>query len=395
MHSEQKTDRAFGPGGSRRLSIGLLVAWLAVATPREGRAEGSVSYKYEDYAEAGGRIDVHTQSALLEQSIGTDTQVKVEGTIDAIAGATPDGEPAPVGSNEVPLSILHDRRKAWNADVSHQFGRVNVDVGLANSRESDYVSNGWSVNTLTDFNQKNTTLLFGAAGTDDDVQVQFQRPRVKKRGNDVIFGVTQLLDPRTSVSLDLTWGRATGFLSDQYKLVEKTVEVVPGAFLALTFGENRPHDRDKGIALLSFNRSFAELHGAMQASYRFYHDTFGTDAHTVELAWFQHLGERLILRPQLRYYQQTAADFYYYRLDGTSITPIHGQNSKGPFYSSDYRLSALQSVAFGLKAIWTINERWQLDASLDQYDMRGTDGVTSQSAYPRARILTGGVKFMW
>ena len=38
---------------------------------------------------------------------------------------------------------------------------ANVALGFGNSRESDYVSNGYSINTLTDFNQKNTTLLLG------------------------------------------------------------------------------------------------------------------------------------------------------------------------------------------------------------------------------------------
>jgi hypothetical protein len=27
--------------------------------------------------------------------------------------------------------------------------------------------------------------------------------------------------------------------------------------------------------------------------------------------------------------------------------------------------------------------------------MRGKDGVTAKSAYPRALVLTGGVKFSW
>ena len=37
----------------------------------------------------------------------------------------------------------------------------------------------------------------------------------------------------------------------------------------------------------------------------------------------------------------------------------------------------------------------QLDAALEQYDMRGKDGITPQSAYTDARIVTAGVKFAW
>jgi hypothetical protein len=374
--------------------LALFLGGLALSVPR-GRAESGVSYKYQDYAEGGGRIAVHTQSALLEQDLGTDTHVKVEGVIDAIAGATPDGQPAPAGSDQVSLSQLHERRKAWNADLSHQFSRVNVTVGIANSRESDYVSDGWSVNTLTDFNQKNTTLLLGVAGTDDDVKVFFQSPWLKKRTNDVIVGVTQLLDPRTSVSFNVSWGRATGFLSDPYKLVLKNTEVLPGIFLPITAGENRPDERNKGTALLSLNHAVENLHGAVQASYRYYHDTFGTAAHTLELAWFQHLGEHVILRPAVRFYDQSAADFYYYRLDGTSITPARLPTGRGTFYSSDFRLSAMRTYTYGLKAIWTPKEWLQLDASYDRYEMHGRDGVTPKSAYVNANIVTGGIRFLW
>lgn len=293
----------------------LLAAALVVLAPRGARAENSVAYKYSDYREAGGRVAVEAQTALIEHDIGTDYHARITGTIDAISGATPTGEPAPKGSDQVRLTTLQDRRKAWNADFSRQFARVNLALGFGNSRESDYVSNGWSLNALTDFNQKNTTLLTGVAGTDDDVKVFFQPNRVKKRSNDVIVGVTQLLDPRTSVTLNATWGRTTGYISDPYKLVEKNVELLPGIFLSQTFGENRPGERDKWIALASLNRAFPTLRGALDSSYRYYRDTFGTSAHTVETAWFQRLGEKFILRPGFRLYQQSAADFYYYNLD--------------------------------------------------------------------------------
>jgi len=70
---------------------------LALSLPRV-RAENGISYKYEDYREAGGRIAVQTQGALIEQSLGTEMKLKLEGVIDAIAGATPDGRPAPPGA---------------------------------------------------------------------------------------------------------------------------------------------------------------------------------------------------------------------------------------------------------------------------------------------------------
>lgn len=378
---------------TRAFALSAVLAWIA---PR-ARAENSLAYKYEDYREEDGRIAVKTQGAYLEKDLGTDTHLSVNAVMDAITGATPSGQPAPSGSNQVVMSQLHsERRKAWDIDLSHQFSHVNIAVGAANSRESDYVSHGWSLNTLTDFNQKNTTMLFGVAGTDDDVRVFYQIPRAKKRTNDVILGVTQLLDPDTSLTFNVSWSRATGDLADQYKLVQEDVAIFPGVFLPLTFNENRPHDRNKGTGFLELNHTFRELNGSIDASYRYYRDTFGTEAHTVDLAWFQKLGEKFILRPGLRWYTQSAADFYYYNLDATSIVPRGGvPNPAGPFYSSDYRLSALQTWNYGLKLIWNATDHLSFDVAYERYEMHGRDGVTPQSAYPTAGVVTVGAKFSW
>ena len=374
-------------------ALAVLLVWLA---PRAARAENSLAFKNSEYREADGRIAISTQGVLLEKDLGPAMHLTVEGLLDAITGATPSGQPAPAGSDQVPTATIQDRRKAWNAAFSRQFPGLNVTVGVGNSRENDYVSTGWSLNTLTDFNQKNTTLLLGVAGTDDDVKVFFQRPLVKKRTNDVIVGVTQLLDPRTSVTVNLTWGRMTGFLADPYKLVQKNTEIFPGVSLPLTFPESRPHERNKGILFAGLNRSFPALRGAVDATYRYYRDTNGTAAHTFDLSWFQRVGEKVVLRPSLRLYDQSAADFYHYNLDATKLTPFSGPpRTGGPFYSSDYRLSALRTVNYGLKAIWNVTDSVAFDAAFEQYDMHGRDGVTPASAYCTARIVTLGVKYTW
>jgi hypothetical protein len=167
-------------------------------------------------------------------------------------------------------------------------------------------------------------------------------------------------------------------------------------FLPFTFAENRPDERDKRIVLIGLNRSFPEVNGAIDATYRYYNDTFGIDAHTIDLAWFQRLGSRVVLRPSFRFYDQSAANFYIYNLDQTSIVPTgSGPQRGGPFYSSDFRLSAFRAYTRGIKVIWNINDAFTVDASFERYEMHGRDGVTPQSAYCRANIGTLGIKFSW
>lgn len=354
-----------------------------------------MSYKYVDYREANDRISVRSHYGLVEQDLGADLHLKLEGVIDAIAGATPTGQPPDTPGGPVPLTNIHDRRKAWSLDLSRQFSRVHAAIGFANSRESDYVSNGWSLNTVTDFNQKNTTLLLGLAGTDDDIKVFYQTERTKKHTFDLIAGVTQLLDPRTTVTLNAGYGRSTGYHADPYRVIVQRTEVAPGEFLPLTYGENRPAERDKWTVYAALNRAYPDLRGAIEASYRLFHDSFGTTAHTVELAWYQKLGEHITLRPGFRFYDQTAADFYRLDITGLPITPTGHPVPEGPFYSADYRLSAFRSYNYGAKLIWTITPALEADVALERYEMHGKDDVTSASVYPKATVVTAGIRFSW
>lgn len=373
----------------------LLAVLLQLLAPRSGRAETVTAYKYQDYQESGGRIKVQAHYGLIEQTLGVEARLKITAVQDTISGATPTGEPADPATGLVPLSEMHDRRKAWTADFSRQFGNVNVSVGAANSRESDYVSTGFSLNTLTDLNNKNTTLLAGISGTNDDVKVFYQPARVSKHTFDLIVGVTQLLDENTSLVVNASYGSASGYLSDPYKLIRKNTELLPGLFLPLTFAENRPDSREKWIGYASINHSVAQLKGAVEASYRLYHDTFGVTSHTLAAAWLQRLGEEVILSPSVRYYTQDAADFYRVSLDGTAITPGTTPNSAGPFYSADYRLAALNSWTWGLKLVWTPKPAFQADIAWESYRMTGRDSLTSASAFPKAGIFTFGLRYTW
>ena len=219
-----------------------LAAALGFVAPRLARGADALTYKFQSWQEADNRIRVAAQYALAEKDLGTDMHLKVMGLIDSIAGATPTGELAQTPGAPVPLAHMEDLRRAWSVDLNRQFPRVGVSAGFAVSRESDYVSNGWSLNTVTDFNQKNTNLLLGYGHTSDTIM----EPKLgwtvdrHKTGSDYIVGATQLLNPNTTLTVNLSYGTAQGYMSDPYKIVsthrldldpgELTVEVDgPGA----------------------------------------------------------------------------------------------------------------------------------------------------------------------
>ena len=384
-------------GSLRSILIGASLSCFFVKT---SRSEDSLTFKAQSWQEDNQRVRVDSQYAQLESDLTTSTHIKVMGLIDSIAGATPTGEkPLTVGA-AVPLATMKERRKAWDGEISHQFSRVSVTAGFANSRESDYVSNGWSLNTVTDFNEKNTNLLLGYGRTDDKINEEklgwtIKRP---KTGDDFLVGITQLLDPNTSVSANVSYGQSNGFMSDPYKIVSTTkLDLDPGFYY--TVPENRPREKNKLSVFLAANHNVEKLNGAIDASYRYYHDTFGINSHTLSLLWIQKLGEQFILQPSIRLYRQSAAKFYYPNLDSsgviTTYDPILGETGTGkaPFYSSDYRLSRMETVDLGLKLVWKIKPWVSADVAYDRYTSRGLDGITPPSAFCKANTFTFGVKF--
>jgi hypothetical protein len=367
------------------IRVRILAAGLLGLLPRLLRAEDAISSTFERWQESAGRIEVTTEQALIEKDISPDTKLKALGVLDAIAGATPTGLPPATPGGPVPLANMHDRRQAGAVDVIHQLSRLNLDLGFSRSVESDYVSNGLSLTSLFDFNQKSTTLLLGFAGTSDHVRVFFQPQWADKRGRNLIVGLTQVVNKTTSLTLDLTFGRETGYLSDPYRLI---------ALGASAFGENRPDERRHGIVFAGLNYAWPEWHAAVEASYRYYRDSYGIVSHTAEVLWLRKiLGERLVLQFGLRGMRQSAADFYHVDLNGTGIAPGATPNPAGPFFSSDYRLSRMDTFNVGLKLLWVVEpQRITMDVGFDRYHMRGLDRVTSPSAYVDANLFRVGIK---
>jgi len=374
-----------------RYRISLFVLVLSLLQPKGGRAENSVSYKIQNYQEDDDRIRVKSHYLLGKAAIGSDFVLKAEGLIDSISGATPSGQPAPEGSDQVPLSELSDRRKAVIIDASNQFGPQNVTLQFAYSTESDYDSTGYTVRYLRDFNQKNTSLQLGYSYTDDLIRAGYYDEWQPRDTHDFFVGITQLLDPRTILKVNLSYGDASGFLNDPYKIIQKTTEILPGLSLPLTFPENRPTHRTKAVLYSELTHHLEKVNATVEGSYRFFHDNQGVGSHTLGLAWYQKIGSQFILRPYLRWYRQTAADFYYVSLDGTPIDPAPIPTGNAPYYSADYRISYLDGLTYGIKGIYDLTDWLRIDLTAERYEMTGLDGRTSASAYPKATVLTAGV----
>ena len=369
------------------LTFGLA---LRLFDPQRSNGDNHIDLKREWYDEDHHRIHVDTSAAEAEAKLTLSTVARAKVIYDSISGASPNGLPPPPGSNQVPVKELTDIRRAVEVELEQTWGLNALRPSFAYSIESDYESYAVGYTHSIEFNQKNTRVTIGAAGTFDKSFPRFVKHDYKKSG-DWLLGVSQLLGPTTILTVNFSAGLAHGYLADPYKRVHFTDYPDPNN----AFQELRPRERVKELGLLSLQQFVSPLRGSAELEYRLYHDSYGIWSHTAELNWRQKVGQRLLLSPMLRFYQQSAASFYVTQLPGDPSCPVG--NPLCPdvtiptYYSADYRLSALHTWTYGLKATLLVTGNFSFDLAYKRYTMRGDDHVTSQSAYPSANILTGGL----
>lgn len=392
------TETKSGRGNTRthatrwlQLAVAGVGQWLGAGLTH---AEDHVDYRFEFYGEENGRIQVDTHTLYFEKKITDAIAAKGELVYDGISGATPNGSPPHAGFQQVPLAQMHDVRHAGSLEFDCRWGRQTLAPQIAYSKESDYESIGLSLNDAIDFNEKNTTLRFGVAHNFDKA-LDNNSPRVyrNKDATQGLIGLTQLLDPKTVLSADFTYGSESGYLNDPYRsvLFQGWLTVIPGVPLYITYPEARPSERTKEVFQTTLTHFFDRVKGSAELSYRFHHDSYDIFSHTSAFTWHQKLGTHFILEPTFRFYEQSAA--YFYSPQGVSgLSPIDEDPTRSPFYSADYRLSHMITLTYGLQASVIIKKWLQLDVGYHRYEMYGRDHVTFASAYPKANVVSAGLR---
>jgi hypothetical protein len=286
--------------------------------------------------------------------------------------------------NTVPLTQMHDHRNAFTFSLPLTLHEQQVTPTFSYSAESDYISFGGALNYSLNLNQKNTTLNFGWAHDSDSVRDDRFKWR-SKMTDDIFVGVVQLFGPKAYLTFNTSIGFEHGYLADPYRGVMAATNFVQlnPADPALS-PERRPRHRNTEVAYIAWTQFITPLNGSYEASYRFFHDSYGVSSSTVELDWHQKIFKNVVVSPTFRYAYQNAADFYYLLVPDFKHLPA--------YYSSDYRLSEMETFALGIDITWRVTKHLSLDAGYMRYIMKGLDGVTSPSAYPQANVFSVGAR---
>lgn len=363
--TERLALRRFGSVVAAALS--LPGAMPSVARAETAPEQGSVSLKYLYYkdfqetrvtypneprpvGERFDRITVKAPSIHIVAPIGSDWTLEAGGTVDDVSGATPRYYSSVSGATQAPGG-MKDRREAGDVKVTRHFHRAAVAAGFARSQENDYDSNAVALEGRVSSDDNNTTWHGGVGvardtiGSSNDATLS-----AKRRTNEAVVGVTQVLSANDVVQVNVAYRHGRGHFSDPYKSADR-----------------RPDLRRQGTLLARWNHHVPSLGSTVRGSYRFYKDSFGITGHTAEAVWVQPVADIWSLAPSLRYHSQRAASFYCDPSSDPTVFPACPGNPA--FSTTDHRMSAFGAFTLGLKLAVHLHE-WTGDLKYERYTQK-------------------------
>jgi hypothetical protein len=327
------------------------------------------------YYRENGRIQAVEPVVNLSKDYGDGEALGLNLTYDALSGSSPNGaltsnKPQTFGSasgkgltvsshtyttapGQLPVDPnYHDQRVAVGWGWQQPLTRLTSTSFRGKvSYEHDFLSATVNATIAHDFNQKNTTLSFGINDESDSIHpiggapvpggdyALFEETGHKsKNGVGALLRVTQVMTRSWLSEFNLSVDRFNGYLNDPYKIIS----------VIDTFGnttgyvyENRPDERIRRSAYLENRVGWERTSAAL--SLRYMSDDWGIHSATAQLHlrwWTSDRGQ--YWEPTVRWYRQTAADFYTPWINGATIRSVG-------FASADERLGAFHALTYGLK----------------------------------------------
>jgi hypothetical protein len=306
-----------------------------------------------------------------------------------------------------------ETRKQGDFKVGYEWDEAAVDLGGGLSVENDYESRFVNWGGRLDFNNKLTSLNFSQNytnstvsalldhdalpylstigyqlnGKDDNGYIEdFNSPL--SGGNAILHGkrediathlsLTQVLGKSALAEAGVSYTHSSGFLENPYKATyaffvdPNSFDAANGVYLGtgtMAFSEQRPNRRNQVNLNLRYVQHISPLDAAMHLKYNYAFDDWGINAHTFEGKWVQPLPWGFTVTPTVRYYSQSAADFYYPYLvlkqAGSGFVNNQADYQsvvrQYPNFSSDHRLSAFGALSGGI----IVNKQFARGLSLE------------------------------
>jgi hypothetical protein len=406
------------------------------------------------YQEAGGRVQAIEPTGSLTLHGARGQVLSIDGVADAVSGATPNGAvpssqaqsfvtplrasgstatvtsasggstvvqlpPTPgqiataalgrqytVPANTLPMDRgFHDHRAALTLGWSQPVGNI-TELGASGgfSTEEDYQAITASTHVSQNFNGDNTTVSLALNGEFDTsspfggiptpltaMSGQWKSPTARQKTQlGVVLGVTQILTRNWLTQLNYTYDRQKGYETDPYRVIS-VVDPTSGLPTA-TLYESRPGERQTHSVFWENKIEFGPA--LTDISVRYFRDDWGITSKTVEASERLNISRYWYVEPNIRWYQQTAANFYHSYLVGNQALPAYA--------SSDARLANFHALTYGAKIGFRLSGRSEIYVRGEYYAQTGTDHpadaigqLQQQDLFPGTKAAYGFLGYQW
>lgn len=233
-------------------------------------------------------------------------------------------------------------RNQANFRLGYEWDEAAIDASAGFSLENDYQSSFGNLGGRMDFNQKLTSIKFGAGYSSSNINAILDHDaapyltktafasQIESRGGSEIlhgkrqdwtanFGLTQILSKHALVDANIGYTHSNGFMENPYKamtVIFVDPDVLNDGQTSPIFGdvraliEQRPNIRNQWALSTKYIQHITPLDAALHLTYKFSTDDWGINTNTFSANWVQPLPNGWTITPRIRYYSQDAASFY-------------------------------------------------------------------------------------
>jgi Protein of unknown function (DUF3570) len=340
--------RSRGPEGRGKRSWGWsargLAALCLAGVPALAGVlpEDSVDVLYHRYQ--GGGITVQGPSILVQKRIGDHFAVNANYYQDMISSA----------SIDVLLSASPYKEERTQKTVGAQYlhGKTTYSAGFINSVEPDYKANTSYYSVSQDmFGDLTTVTLSYSRGWDQifrDIKVDGQivnDPTFHQRADHRVYGfsISQILTRNLIGTLNYQFSTDQGYLANPYREIRYLDPNDPTGYELAPQVYPNTRTMDAVAASLKY---YLPYRAALTGKYRFFTDSWGIVAHTLQVDYVQPIPHHWTLDGNIRYYRQSAASFY------SDLFPYANYSN---YMARDRELAAFHSITLGAEASYAFS----------------------------------------
>ena len=326
-------------GAERSLSpfARTLLALCVLTGPVLGGVLPEDRFDFLEHIYDGGDITVKGPSVLVRKKATDNLSLSAGYYEDMISSASIDVK--------LSASPYHEVRKQENVGFDYLHGKSTYSAGYIHSKEPDYTANTSFYSVSQDMFGDLTTLTLGYRRGWDQIFRDIKTPdgviendptfhqRADHRG--YTLSLSQILTRNAILNFNYELLTDQGYPANPYRKIRY---LSPGQGAGFTLADQVYPNTRTSNAFSGELKYYLPWHAAVSGQYRFFRDTWGIVAHTIELDYTQPW-HRWVFEGSLRGYKQSHADFY------SDLFPrADFQN----FEARDRELAAFNSYSAGL-----------------------------------------------